>query len=548
MNIIDNTNINDLKNNVNNNIDNILKTPFHHKIVYEPHILNEEEMNYLEKFIRNKLVEIRNVIDTLPISDVRDICNYVNVLQTIINRAQNPCKCDIVSLYTKYSHIIHLLVSFYNEQLLAINDQDMFEDDLNFDNNVIFTKCFSSVSTLKFLLGGNNNIAPTHIRPKELKDLIISLKTVPSYYLEIAVGALMESYQHNKIPWESNFNHVFAIIKYRDTYDNDYYYVAQSYFYKYCPRTIKYTLDDMLQLIDDVTSIYYDSKGNPIYGSWTGKDNDIWRKYFLADESEYIGKIMRDDKYIKMHAKSGKHKEYCFCFQYVYNVINTNNCYNNILVLLEYCEANVNNCFDNICRNFLSLFTDNSGYIYDRPFFIDAVKTGKFIQFIDETTIIDENNINYGTLHISDEMAIKYKLQKNDNLILLPLMNPDTNETLWRIEEIPETYFTVSASDKGINKNNITKSWHTFKADLTKTKSKFILDKFDVNSYQQCLLFLDILVQFYDLKHDVMAKPKFLGSKSYFTIEDQKEVRSKVSYRERYIQNKVNYSYLSSLM
>ena len=536
-NIINDNDINSLKNKVRNDIDQILQMQKYH-IINEPNILNETDMTSMDKSVKDNLLKLKAVIDsdTVQMSDVRDINKYVSVLQNIIDRSQNPSTCDIVSLYTKYSHLIHLMVSDYDENILSINDQNMFEnkDDIkDLESNYIFTRCFASVSTLRFLLGGNNNnIKNDNISPTKLKELITSLQSVPAYQLDISVGAIYEKdFRGTK---KSNFNHIFAIIKYRDDNGNDYYYLAQSYFYKYCPRTLKYSLEDILTLIDDIASIYYDKHGSPLYGEWTDRDNNIWKKYFFADETEHIGTSRRHNKNIKMNKNCSWNPDNCWCFSFTYNVININDCYKRIRLLIKYCEKDINNCFDNICRNFLMLFNINK---YDRPLLIDAVKTNKFLEIKKGNNITINNSIIvYGALKIDNIFEKKYQTQEYiaqygyvaSSLMLLPFVNFTDQENYDEISQIPKQYL----GRDGINEFTIAKSWKSFKDDLMKTSSKFIIDKFDINDYEECLIFLNILVQFYDLKNEVLSKQKYLGSNSQFLLNDQHE-----SLTERFNEN-----------
>jgi len=539
-NIVNNTDIDSLRNSVKKQISSILKIQTPYKFVYEPDALTEDEMKYLENFIKNRLTEILKIIDTLAISDVRDIYNYVDSIQTLLTRTQNPSSCDVISVYIKYSRLIHLLLAFHDENLIGISDQDMFENNnLNLDTNFIFTKCFASVSTIRYLLGGNTNIGATHIKPDDLKKMIISLKTVPSYCLDIGVGATMD--RNNNSSWDSNFNHIFSLIKYQDNIGNNYYYLAQSYFFKYCPITKKYSLDDILVMIDEIASIYYDKYNQPRYGEWDTRDNAIWEKYFLADETKYIGKTERKGSNIKMHDKCRDHPNSCYCFEYTYNVLDINNCYDNIIRLLSNCEDDVNNCFDNICRNFLSLFSIDK---YERPFIIDAVRSNKFIKSDDVSIIINNNDITLEELHIDTDILLKYgkDIDKPD-LIVLPIWDHSIGITYDTKEDIPKDFYLP---DGELDENIISKNWSTFKEELMRTRSRFILDRFDVNTYEQCLLFLNILSQFYDLKKELIEKPKIFGPNSHFTLTDH--TGGKINHHTTYVKNKLDYQILRSFI
>lgn len=514
--IINDPDITKLQELVNREIETILtkssltKSSHNNTFINKPDILTTDDMAYLQKHIIDKVNLIKTMVPRLSIADLRDVHNYLSILLKHADNTQNPSSCDIVSIYIKYSHLVHLLVAFYDRTIISIDDQDMFKDrNLEISENYIFTKCLSSVNTIMYLLGKNTKNYMISIKSQSLKDLITSSKQVPSYYVTIGVNASLNPGDNNT--FASDLGHIFVIIKYQDNDGQDYYYLAQSYFYKYCPKIKKYNLHEILKMIDDITSIYFNADGTPRTGNWTQYDNNIWLKYFLSDENKSIGKHLLNNKSIKIPHwwKNYKNwKDYCYCFDYDYNVIDIDACYENMNVLLKSTENDVVKCFDNICRSILNACEI---YTYERPYIIEAVKNDKFAKVDHIPTV---RNTYVDVLNVDDSVLEKYNISRK---------NITANEI--------------------INNYPIRSQWSQFKTQLTKQNVMFIIDKFYINSYKELILFLSILVQFFDLKDEVTKKRKNYGSNSRFVVNEHFGGGSQVglTHYNKYIENKMNY-------
>jgi hypothetical protein len=507
MNIMDITDIDKLKKMIDRQIlfiEKSMKTfkeKYKFAFVYKPDVLVEKEMIFLDNFINKKINDIKLVLNKLLLSDIRDVHDYLNSLIKILENIHDPLSCNIISLYLQYSHLIHLLVSLDKQNILAIDDRDMFSNsDLNFSKNFIFTRCFASANTLKFLLGGKLDVVSIPIKYDDLIDLIKRLRTVPAYYLDIGIGAIIRD-SVNEAPdsynnWSSNFNHIFAIIKYQDENGTDYYYLTQSYFYQYCPIAKKYNINEINTLIRDIQSIYFNYNGVPRTGFWNKSDNNIWGKYF-GDATEFIRKKFRNDELIKLPEKCIGNNN-CYCFEYRYNAIDSDNCYNNLISLLQNSEENVINCLDNICRNILILFDINQ---YERAFIIKSIKSGEFVDVIKSKNGWDKG------IKLNKNVTNRYNVKEYVNDI----------------------------------------DWRSFNKILTSTNtnSEFITDKFKINSYDECIIFLKVLVQFFELKYKIRGKTNYSNPKTNFLITNHTGGKSNIKYQNRYIKNKTNYLMLN---
>jgi len=522
--IIDAPRITSLTDMVHKQIDTILAKASNNNtftFINKPDILTTDEMAYLQKYIIDKVYWFKSLAAGLAMSDLRYVHNYLSTLLKLADNTQNPSSCDIISLYVKYSHLIHLLVAFYDKTIIKIGDRDMFpKGNLNLSENYIFTRCFASANTIKYLLGGNTKNSSATITSRQLKDLIISLKHVPSYYLNIGVNAMVlhqgnpddEWDEQDQWTWTSNFGHVFVLIKYKDDIGGgtgeDYYYLAQSYFHQYCPKVKKYNQQEILQMIDDITSIYFYTTGQPRIGEWTQTDNDIWMKYFLSDEKEFIGKDSFSNSPIKVRSEWGNYD--CYCFEYDYNIIDVERCYKYIADLLEFVEKDVVNCFDNICRTILNAC---GIYTYERPFVITAIKNNKFAK-VDSMPLPGDERVD--VLSMDDSVLEKYRI-------------PRENMT---IHDIAHKY-------------PLRLNWRLFESQLTKQNVMFIINKFHIKGYKQLVLLLSILVQFFELRDDVIKKSKNYGSNSHLVVTEH--FGGRLTYYDRYIENKKDYLYLNKI-
>lgn len=416
-------------------------------LLYDNNISKDDNTS-INEYLTLKLNKLKEIIINKNVTccNLNLINDYLISLDDVIYENVNKQKCNILDLYLKYSSIIHLISLIYNKDLIGITKQkSMFSNSsLIIDDQFLFTRCTASVNIMNFLLSGNDSWIV-----KEETD-INSLNKLFNYTskLNIEYYFIISIYPSWKIKnsYKSTLSHVFIIIKKKNKENNGKDFILiQSYYYKYRATFKEYTITEILELLKDIESILISTSVDN--DKWTINDNNIWKKYFIADESELIGKTEFHGKFIKVPIYKKLEKYNIFRFNI--GRINNENCYKNIITMLNKTRTNIYNTFDILCENIVYLLTKEDNKII-RSKFIELIKDNTFI-------IINDNNT----------------LSANSGLSSL------------------------------INKNTNSIEWKEFYLNIKNTSIDLIFDEFNVYNFKEFKLFLEILVIFFDLELEI---------------------------------------------
>lgn len=434
--------------------------------------LDSNKKIYIKRYIENKINKISSVIgDQLSFFEIYNIHKYTEILKRTLNKKKSSC--NVALTYLKYSELLHLLVSFTDEKITAITERSMFD---TFPISYIFTRCFASVNIFNYIFGGDTNHKNNYITSSNLKNMIGKLINIPIYYLIISIGGYQNNNNTTKF---SNFGHTFVIIKHMNDLGQDVYTLLQSYYFKYCPKIQSYSLNKILIMIDELSSIY-DSN----IKTWTKEDNEIWKKYFLTDESYYIGTNTYKNNTIKYNGKYGY-------FRYYYKEIDIKQCYSKIKELIDKSESIIN---VNIKKSIESILSMYNILNYDIIAIINSIKNDTFMEVPDG---------------------------KDINGSLIKIVNKDLEKIIYE------------------NKVLRIKSWHDLNITSKINYDNSILKKYPVKNYHEFKYYLKLLTQFFDLKKEIEYEMSCHGFLCY--ISTNKQNGGDIKYDKKYIKYKQKY-------
>lgn len=228
-------------------------------------------------------------------------------------------------------------------------------------------------------------------------------------------------------------------------------------------------------MIDDLVKILYSQ--SELNSIWSFSDNEIWKKYFLADEKINIGKSIYYGVPIKVPPLNNI--SHHGIFFYSTKSIDKSVCHKNILYLVNKVKGIIYNLFDNLCTNLISSFI----YIYDsysRSDVIKAIKENTFIKvspsnFLEGDFIVDLKNVIENSQFDSEIV-----------------------------------------------------SWNTYYYQINSTIAQKYLKLFNVTNCSQLNLLLHIIVDFFDLEKQLQGKKEdcLVGGNKYY----EKYIRHKKMY------------------
>lgn len=488
------------ENNTNKNylidiIDTILHKLRHEKIYfYGEELMSNDDHTKLINNIEEKLYEIKNKIDSMSLYHMPIITNFLFSLSKLIY--QNWSSCNVIYLYIKFSKIIHLLILHYDTNLISSNYLPMFYRTNTFgeqkklDQSYIFSRCYASVKIFDYLFGTTKPNVNT-IEGNMLKNKIKILQNVPAYYLQIFISSCIYSKPTGMLQ-ESDFNHTFIIFKYTSDTNIDKYFIFQSYYYEYCPTIKEYNFNQIMNFIDDITSIYYNSNDNTYKsGPWTKIDAAIWEKYFNVNTDSIIGNytvtLPSDPKklnnFIKFYPVYVSNNQYEKSYlRYSYNNIDTTRCYDKLKKLIYSSKQFVIDELTNISNQILHFF--NIQWKINLQVIIDAIESDRFIN-------IKNNNIYLNT---------------NFN------QKKDPSYTLYN------------------------GSWDDIRSTLENSMtSQTILDKFTIETPEELYMYIKILSSFFILKRELQIENKCIGSKCNFQVNKNNYLKKYKKYKNKYL-------------